>query len=156
MAGAMSQTRQLLRRHTRRATRAAPTPSRRTNAPGQTATFSVSAGGSGPLAYQWFLGATPLTNDGRISGAQSSLPTITNVQLSGAGGGAFMLNSVSFNPGPGGLAPGPSRGWSGASHSCLSPSLSLYPGTPELDKEKEKENEKDETRRGAAARMDLL
>ncbi|MCL4785535.1 MAG: immunoglobulin domain-containing protein, partial [Verrucomicrobia bacterium] len=60
-------------------------PASRTNAPGSTASFSVSAGGSPPLAYQWLRGGSPLANDSRINGAQSNVLVIANVQLSDAG-----------------------------------------------------------------------
>ena len=45
---------------------------------GSTATFSVSATGTG-LNYQWKKGGTDLVNGGKISGATSSTLTITNV-----------------------------------------------------------------------------
>jgi glucose/arabinose dehydrogenase len=56
---------------------------------GQTATFTVSATGTGTLSYQWqqLLGNnwTNLTNGGRIAGATSTTLTITNTQASDAG-----------------------------------------------------------------------
>lgn len=47
---------------------------------GQSANFSVVAGGSAPLNYQWFFNTNTL-----IAGATSSLLTLTNVQLTNAG-----------------------------------------------------------------------
>jgi hypothetical protein len=56
---------------------------------GQTATFTVSATGTGTLSYQWqqLVGNnwTNLTNGGRIAGATSTTLTITNTQSSDAG-----------------------------------------------------------------------
>ncbi len=47
-------------------------------APGQTATFSVTASGTGPLTYQWKRGATNV-------GGNSATLTITNAQVANAG-----------------------------------------------------------------------
>jgi len=46
---------------------------------GTDASFTVVAAGEGPLAYQWFHRSTPLTDDGRITGA-----TTDHLQISGA------------------------------------------------------------------------
>ena len=43
----------------------------------QTIQFSVTAVGNGPLAYQWSLGGTPLTNNANYSGATNSTLTLT-------------------------------------------------------------------------------
>ncbi|WP_162126332.1 beta strand repeat-containing protein [Flavobacterium phycosphaerae] len=51
---------------------------------GNSASFSVTATGGG-LTYQWYNGATLLTNGGAISGATSSTLTINPVALSDAG-----------------------------------------------------------------------
>lgn len=47
--------------------------------PGGTATFSVVASGTAPLAYQWWRGATALTDGGAIAGATTATLTISNV-----------------------------------------------------------------------------
>ncbi len=52
---------------------------------GSTATFSVVAGGSPTLTYQWRKGTTALTNGGTISGATGATLTITNAQAADAG-----------------------------------------------------------------------
>lgn len=55
-------------------------PQDQTVTPGGTATFTVTAGGSEPLSYQWFYNTnTPVAN------ANDSTLTITNVQLTNAG-----------------------------------------------------------------------
>lgn len=46
---------------------------------GDTARFVSEAAGTPPVSFQWFKGATPLTNDARIAGAQSFSLTISNV-----------------------------------------------------------------------------
>ena len=51
-----------------------------TNSPGQSATFVVVAGGTGPLAYQWYFNTnTPVAN------ATNSTLTINNIQTTNAG-----------------------------------------------------------------------
>jgi hypothetical protein len=65
---------------------------------GDTATFSVTATGSGPLSYQW------RKNGDNITGAYSSSYTITNVQTSDAAG---YYCQVSDSNGP---------AWSGTAH----------------------------------------
>ena len=54
-------------------------PTNQTVTVGQTATFSVAAGGSQPLSYQWQFGGTNILN------ATNSLLTLTNVQVCQAG-----------------------------------------------------------------------
>jgi hypothetical protein len=46
---------------------------------GQTAQFSVAAGGSEPLTYQWRKGGSNLSDGGQISGAHSGALTISNI-----------------------------------------------------------------------------
>ena len=60
-------------------------PQSRTNAPGTTATFTVAAAGSSPLSYRWQFNGAPLSDGGRISGAQSSVLSIASVQAGDAG-----------------------------------------------------------------------
>jgi hypothetical protein len=52
---------------------------------GSTATFSVTATGSAPLAYLWRKGGKALANDARISGASSNVLTIVSAQPDDAG-----------------------------------------------------------------------
>ncbi|HEV2693591.1 MAG TPA: immunoglobulin domain-containing protein, partial [Verrucomicrobiae bacterium] len=52
---------------------------------GSTARFSAVATGTAPLLYQWYLGASPLSNGGRIVGANTANLIITNVNSGDAG-----------------------------------------------------------------------
>ncbi len=70
-------------------------PLSRTNAPGTTATFGVTASGSAPLGFQWRLNGSPLANGGGISGARSNLLTIANVQLSHGGNYSVTVSNSS-------------------------------------------------------------
>jgi len=60
-------------------------PTARTNTVGTTSVFAVAAFGSAPLSYQWSLNGAPLTNGSSVSGANSKLLTLSNVQSSQAG-----------------------------------------------------------------------
>jgi hypothetical protein len=68
---------------------------------GETAMFSVLASGATPLSYQWRKGAVALTNDSRISGAQTNILQIANLVTNDAGNysvvvsNAFGTNSAS-------------------------------------------------------------
>lgn len=53
--------------------------------PGVSATFAVSAVGSGPLSYQWYNGATALVDGANVSGATTASLTITNATAANAG-----------------------------------------------------------------------
>ena len=57
----------------------ATSPASRTNAAGQTVTFSLTASGSAPLFYQW------LFNQSNLAGATNTTLVLTNLQLSDAG-----------------------------------------------------------------------
>jgi subtilisin-like proprotein convertase family protein len=61
--------------------------------PGNTATFTVTATGTG-LTYQWYHGATALTNGGNISGATSSTLTITNIASADSGSYSVTVSGV--------------------------------------------------------------
>jgi hypothetical protein len=52
---------------------------------GATVTLSVVAGGSPPLAYQWYFGQMPLGNGGPFAGSATSTLTISDIQSSDAG-----------------------------------------------------------------------
>jgi len=54
-------------------------PRSQTNVPGTTVTFSVTAVGSPPLAYQWRRNGSDLTDGGNVSGATTSALTLANV-----------------------------------------------------------------------------
>jgi hypothetical protein len=55
-------------------------PQSQTNAPGQTVTFTVAAGGSAPFSYQWYFNTnTPILN------ATNAFLTLANVQSTNAG-----------------------------------------------------------------------
>jgi hypothetical protein len=56
-----------------------------TNIAGATATFSVTATGTGPLSYQWQFNNGNLANGGQFSGATSNTLTVTNLQLANIG-----------------------------------------------------------------------
>ncbi len=65
-------------------------PSNQTLLSGSTASFSVTANGTSPLAYQWYKGGSLLTNGttaqgSTISGANSAQLTITNTKIADAG-----------------------------------------------------------------------
>lgn len=60
-------------------------PQNITSIVGGTATFTVVALGTPPLSYQWQFYETNLTDNGRISGSQSSSLTISNLVLGDAG-----------------------------------------------------------------------
>ena len=74
---------------------------------GQTATFSVTGGGSDPLFYQWQVdtgtGPTNINNGGQFSGATSSTLTINNTTSANAGTYYVILsnawNTVTSSPG---------------------------------------------------------
>jgi hypothetical protein len=61
-------------------------PASQTNGVGTTVTLAVTATGTPPLRYQWWVNETSLVvNGGRISGATSNVLTISNVQLTNSG-----------------------------------------------------------------------
>ncbi len=70
---------------------AQPTP--QSVAPGGTATFSVTATGTAPLAYQWRKDALDLVDGGDISGAQTATLTIANVDAGDVGGYSVVVSN---------------------------------------------------------------
>ena len=52
---------------------------------GSAATFSVSVTGVSPLVYQWEFNGTNLTNNAKITGAQTNVLTLSSVMMSNAG-----------------------------------------------------------------------
>lgn len=69
-------------------------PDSQTIVAGTTATFSVSAGGTAPLVYQWRKGGADLANAGNISGVDTDTLTITNVQAGDAGSYDVVVSNV--------------------------------------------------------------
>lgn len=69
-------------------------PVSQTNGPATTATFSASALGAAPLAYQWFKDGTRLGDGGTIVGATTATLTLTNVLGADAGGYAVVLSNA--------------------------------------------------------------
>jgi hypothetical protein len=62
---------------------------------GQTATFTVSASGTAPLAYQWYKNGTiRLGNTGNISGADTATLTISDVQDADVGNYTVVVTNV--------------------------------------------------------------
>jgi len=68
-------------------------PGSRTNDPGTTATFSVLAGSSAPLSYQWRKDGAPLVDGGKIAGSGTALLTLTNVLGADAGGYSVVVSN---------------------------------------------------------------
>jgi len=60
-------------------------PASRAVTVGQTASFSVTAEGSGPLSYRWQRNGQDLSDGGRVSGSRSSVLRISSVQYGDAG-----------------------------------------------------------------------
>jgi len=62
---------------------------------GTTATFSVTAGGLGPLSYQWVkYGTNYLTDGGKISGATNSTLSISNVLKADQGNYSVVITNI--------------------------------------------------------------
>ncbi|HYC70709.1 MAG TPA: ExeM/NucH family extracellular endonuclease [Opitutaceae bacterium] len=60
-------------------------PASQTVVAGTTATFTVSAGGTAPLAYQWRKDGADLADGGNVSGAATDTLVVSNVQAGDAG-----------------------------------------------------------------------
>ena len=64
-------------------------------AAGKTATFTVAASGTAPLAYFWLKNSSPLANGGNISGANTATLTLSNVATADAANYSVLVsNSV--------------------------------------------------------------
>ncbi|HTY89366.1 MAG TPA: hypothetical protein VMB80_18095 [Candidatus Acidoferrum sp.] len=60
-------------------------PFSQTNYAGAGVSFAINAGGTGPLSYQWLSNGVPLVNGGRISGATTSMLSISNINAGESG-----------------------------------------------------------------------
>jgi len=60
---------------------------------GTTASFSVDAGGSGPLSYQWRKDGLPLADGGNIAGAATAVLVLTNVLGGDAGAYSVVVSN---------------------------------------------------------------
>ena len=68
-------------------------PGSRTNDAGTTATFSVVAGGSAPLSFQWRKDGVPLADGGNIAGAGTAVLTLATVLGADAGGYSVVVSN---------------------------------------------------------------
>ena len=66
-------------------------PTSRTNYEGTSATFNVTADGTGPLAYQWRKNNLNLSDGANLSGATTPTLTFTNMALADAGNYAVVI-----------------------------------------------------------------
>lgn len=70
-------------------------PTSQTNQAGSSASFSVQAGGTSPLSFQWFKNATwPLINNSHVSGATSSTLVLTQVLAADAGVYSLQVSNI--------------------------------------------------------------
>jgi hypothetical protein len=69
-------------------------PTGQSMAVGSTATFAVTAIGIAPLSYLWQVNGTNLVNGGRISGATTSVLTISNAQTTNSGSYTVIITNV--------------------------------------------------------------
>lgn len=70
-------------------------PASRTNAVYTTATFSVGLSGVPPFSYQWYKGASPLSNGGNIAGATNATLTLSQVIHADAGAYSVVVTNNS-------------------------------------------------------------
>lgn len=68
-------------------------PASQTKYRGENATFSVTAGGSAPLSYQWRTNAVKLSDGGNLWGSQAPTLTLTNVQAWNAGNYSVVISN---------------------------------------------------------------
>ncbi len=68
-------------------------PISRTNNAGTTASFSVGAHGNN-VSFQWLKNGSPLTNNGKISGADTALLTVLNVLAADAGNYSVIVSNT--------------------------------------------------------------
>jgi hypothetical protein len=60
----------------------------------RSASFSVTAAGTLPLSYQWYLGSAPLADGARLSGTASPSLTVQNIQTGDAGGYSVVVSNA--------------------------------------------------------------
>ncbi len=75
-----------------------PTPASQTKCAGESASIAITASGAGPLSYQWYKGATALTNAGNISGADTDTLTIDPVSAGDAANNYHCVVSGTCSP----------------------------------------------------------
>jgi uncharacterized repeat protein (TIGR03803 family) len=68
-------------------------PASTTNVAGATVSFSVSVSGTAPISFHWFHNAKPLFNAGDVSGAQSSVLTLTGISAGDAGSYSVIVSN---------------------------------------------------------------
>jgi len=68
-------------------------PASVTNEAGTTVTFSVEAGGSRPLSFQWLMDGLPLADGGNREGTGTAVLTLTNVLGADAGGYSAVVSN---------------------------------------------------------------
>jgi alpha-tubulin suppressor-like RCC1 family protein len=69
-------------------------PQGSTNAAGATAGFSATAGGTAPLAYQWYSNGVALLDDGRIAGSASNQLTLPNLLTNDSGAYQLVVTNL--------------------------------------------------------------
>jgi hypothetical protein len=62
---------------------------------GNSVTFTVSANGAAPLAYQWQFNGTNLTDDAQITGSQSNVLILTSVTMDDTGTYQVLVTNIS-------------------------------------------------------------
>jgi len=72
----------------------AQAPASQTNLAGANATFTATASGTAPLAYQWLLNGTPLTDDAHRIGSTTTNLALTNLTLTDAGNYTFIVTNI--------------------------------------------------------------
>jgi uncharacterized repeat protein (TIGR03803 family) len=72
-------------------------PASQTRVAGTTATFSVTAAGDQPLAYQWQDNGTNLSDGGAISGSATSTLTLANVSTASQGHYSVIVSNALFS-----------------------------------------------------------
>src|SRR5581483_2562206 len=70
-------------------------PQSQTNEVGAVVAFQVGATGTAPLSYQWLKDASNLSNGAKISGANSNVLTLTNLQTSDTGNYSVIVSNSS-------------------------------------------------------------
>src|SRR5262249_11793673 len=69
-------------------------PTNQSAVAGNNVSFSVVAGGTTPLSYQWLFNGTSLSNGGQVNGATTSRLSLNNVQIGNGGGYSVVVTNV--------------------------------------------------------------